>query len=663
MKIPRLVRWIISVVFGLLILMSILRLGYCLKFKPSGSSFSDYIPAFLLGLRFDMRIAAIIGLLMLMFGSIPMFNPFRSEKAAKGWKIFFFIVCTLFFFTYTIDFAHHAYLGIRLNASVLEFLKDAAISADMVWQTYPVIRLLLLIVGGGFLLSWWFASRSRVIARKEEPQLPRVKRTGWIAGTFLLLAIGVFGRLGQYPLRWSDAFGWGNDFSANLSLNPFQSFASSLKFRHITYDMNQVREGYPIMKSYLGVENPTDSLDYTRLVEARIKENSPKNVVVVICESFSGYKSSMWGNPLNTTPYFSEMCKNGVFFDHCFTPHVGTARGVWATITGIPDVMLSSTASRNPSVVDQHTIINDFKGYDKYYFLGGSTSWANIRGLLANNIEGLTIREQDDFDAPKEDVWGISDKHLFLEANKVFKTQKNPFFAIIQTANNHRPYTIPGEDLKYFEKLDLPQETLLKNGFQSNDELNAFRYMDYCFSNFIDSAKKEPYFNETLFVFVGDHGIGGDAGNMLPRVFTDKRLTNEHVPLLFYAPALLAPQRRQEVCSQVDVMPTAAGLVGIPYRNSTLGRDLLDSARFASDSGRSNRAIILDHNLLELSIFNDRYYYYSSLKSGEDEIHLYRNNETPSTQEVAEIKAQMRKEAAAFYNTANYMLFNNKKKN
>jgi len=663
MKIPRLVRWIISVVFGLLIVMSILRLGYCLYFKPSGTSVSDYRAAFMLGLRFDMRVAAIVGLLMLLLGSIPMLNPFRSEKAARGWNIFFYLISILFFFTYTVDFAHHAYVGIRLNASVLEFLKDASISAGMVWQTYPVIRLLLLIVAVGLLLGWWFSTRRREIARSEQPQLPAVKRTGWVAAVFLLLAIGIFGRLGQYPLRWSDAFGWGNDFSANLSLNPFQSFASSLKFRHVTYDMNEVRGGYSIMKSYLGVANAGDSLDYFRSIEASGRVNSPKNVVVVICESFSGYKSSMWGNPLNTTPYFDEMCRNGIFFDHCFTPHFGTARGVWATITGIPDVLLSSTASRNPSAVDQHTIINDFKGYDKYYFLGGSTSWANIRGLLANNIEGLVIREQDDFDAPKEDVWGISDKNLFLEANKVFKTQTKPFFAIIQTANNHRPYTIPTEDLKHFRKLELPQETLLKNGFQNNDELNAFRYMDFCFSNFIDSAKKESYFNETLFVFVGDHGIGGDAGDMLPRVFTDKRLTSEHVPLLFYAPSLLAPQRRTEVCSQVDLMPTTAGLVGIPYRNTTLGRDLLDSTTLAADSGRSNRALILDHDLMQLGILNDRYFYFRSLKSGEDGIYPYRDNVMPSEQEAAGIKEQMKKEAAAFYNTANYMLFNNKKRN
>ena len=115
------------------------------------------------------------------------------------------------------------------------------------------------------------------------------------------------------------------------------------------------------------------------------------NVIVVICESFSGYKSSMWGNPLNTTPFFDSLCHKGLFFDHCFTPSYGTARGVWAVDHGYSGCGAGNEhSSRNPAAVDQHTIINDFAGYSKFYFLGGSSSWANIRGLLTDNIRGCT---------------------------------------------------------------------------------------------------------------------------------------------------------------------------------------------------------------------------------------------------------------------------------
>jgi hypothetical protein len=131
------------------------------------------------------------------------------------------------------------------------------------------------------------------------------------------------------------------------------------------------------------------------------------------------------------------MCKEGIFFNRAFSPAYGTARGVWATITGVPDVQQGKTSSRNPAV-NQHTIINDFKGKEKLYFLGGSSSWANIRGLLTNNIEGLRLYEQGSYKAKEIDVWGISDKNLFLEANDAMAKETKPFFAVIQTADNHQ---------------------------------------------------------------------------------------------------------------------------------------------------------------------------------------------------------------------------------
>ncbi|MEI9958201.1 MAG: sulfatase-like hydrolase/transferase [Ferruginibacter sp.] len=270
-------------------------------------------------------------------------------------------------------------------------------------------------------------------------------------------------------MRWSDAFTLTDDFKSNLALNPFQSFFSTLSFRNSSYDIKKLRADYALMAAYLGVQNPDstqlnferkfNAADSTHSSASSLPTSSLPNVVLVICESFSAYKSSMYGNPLNTTPYFNELCKNGVFFDRCFTPSYGTARGVWATITGIPDVEDPSTASRNPNAVNQHTIINNFTNYNKYYFLGGSANWANIRGLLTNNILGLHLYEEQDYKSKAVDVWGISDKNLFLEANSVLKEQSKPFFAVIQTADNHRPYTIP-KKTRAILKCFLFQQTL-----------------------------------------------------------------------------------------------------------------------------------------------------------------------------------------------------------
>ena len=103
-------------------------------------------------------------------------------------------------------------------------------------------------------------------------------------------------------------------------------------------------------------------------------------------------------------------------------------------------------------------------------------------------------------------------------------------------------------------------DSLKKFGFESNEELNAFRYTDFSFETFIEAAKKEKYFNNTIFVFVGDHGIRGDAGNMFPKAWSVDGLTTQHVPLLFYAPSLLAPQRIDKTCSQTDLLAVCNGI-------------------------------------------------------------------------------------------------------
>ena len=368
----------------------------------------------------------------------------------------------------------------------------------------------------------------------------------------------------------------------------------------------------------------------------------------------------MSSNPLNTTPYFNELCKNGVFFDRCFTPSYPTARGVWATVTSLPDVLGDNnrSASRNPEVVNQQLIINDFKGYDKFYFLGGDPTWANIKGLLLNNIDSLHLYSQENFKAKKLNVWGIDDKNLFLEANSLLAKQQKPFFAIIQTADNHRPYSIPDEDLKLFKKVSYPEDSIHKYGFESIEQLNAFRYTDFCYQQFFEAAKKEKYFANTVFIFVGDHGIAGDAKAIYPVSWTEQRLSNEHVPLLFYAPALVKPKLVHAACSQIDIMPSIASLLKVPYHNNSMGRNLFDTI-----SATEKYAFIIDHDTKNIGLVNSQYYFFKNLKTSKTSLVSVINNDAilPS-QKTDSIKNKLNYLTDAYDETARYLLFNNKRK-
>jgi phosphoglycerol transferase MdoB-like AlkP superfamily enzyme len=653
LKVPRYIQWIFLTGIIFLFLMTVLRLMVTLFFPTQGFSFSSLLPSFVLGIRYDLRIICIVSLILFLLGSLRFLHPLNKKTGRRVALLLWTVFILVFIFFYLIDFTNYAYLSQRMNANLLNYLEDAGISFKMMWQSYPVIWMIIGILGGAALLIWIVKSTYNHVLSKPIVATNRSK-IGWGIAFFLLLAIGIFGRVGQYPLRWSDAYGLGNDYEANLALNPFQSFFSSLKFRHSSFDAKKLKEGYGWMSQYLGVDKPdSSSFSFERSFAAKPIVNAPQNVVVVICESFSGYKSSMYGNPLNTTPYFAELTKQGLFYDRCFTPHYGTARGVWATITGVPDVSLTKTASRNPAAVDQRTIINDFKDKEKFYFLGGSTSWANIRGLLTNNIHGLHLYEEGDFKAPKIDVWGISDKNLFLEANEVLAKQQKPFFAVIQTAGNHRPYTIPEEDLKEFQKKDIPQDSLVKFGFASVEEYNAFRYTDYTFKKFMETAAKEKYYENTLFVFVGDHGIRGDAGNMFPRSWTEQGLTTVHVPLLFYYPKSLQPQRLNIPASQLDIMPTIAAICGIPYTNTGIGVDL-------TSANQPKYAFIMDPDVRQIGVVDSLYYYNYKLNSGQESI-TYLNSNQP-VQADRNMLNRYKTITNAFYESSRYLLLNNKKK-
>ncbi|HEU4634330.1 MAG TPA: LTA synthase family protein [Flavisolibacter sp.] len=656
LKLPRLIKWAASVVILFFLLLTLFRFCFYIYYKPNHYAFPS--DAFLMGLRLDLRAAGILGLLLLLLCAFPFLNPFRNAKAKGFWNIFLSAIFLVVLFFYIVDFFHYDYLHQRLNASVLNYLHDAGISMHMVWQTYPVIRGLLFMVLLVAAVAFLFSRLLRFYQRQPAHNNKKAKLLN--VPFAVLLGIGVWGTLSQFPVRWSDVFTLKDPFKAQLALNPLQSFFSTLSFRNSGFDAKKAKESYALMADYLGLK-PGDSLDYERMVFPRgpLDTALKPNVVLVICESFSAYKSSMWGNPLNPTPFFDSLSQQGIFFDHCFTPTYGTARGVWATVTSIPDVDAPKTASRNPALVDQNTIINAFKDYEKFYFIGGSASWANIRGLLKFNIEGLRLYEQDDYNAEKIDVWGISDKNVFLNADKILAQQKKPFFAIIQTADNHRPYTIPDEDLDEFSRVKLNEDTLKKYGYISNDELNAFRYTDFSYRKFIEAAQKHPYFKNTVFVFVGDHGIRGDAGHMLPRAWTDQALTIVHVPLLFYSP-LLKPERRTNICSQVDILPSIAGLLSVPYHTRALGKNLFDSS-LLQNPFRSSSAFIIDPDEKKMGILAGDHYYRKGITSPGYEVVSLRDNNPVPPRVADSVKARLSAYPDAIYETARYMLYHNKK--
>ena len=155
-------------------------------------------------------------------------------------------------------------------------------------------------------------------------------------------------------------------------------------------------------------------------------------------------------------------------------------------------------------------------------------------------------------------------------------------------------------------------------------------------------------------MFVGDHGLAGNADAMYPPVWTNQRLTDEHVPLLFYAPGLLTPQRRSEVVSQIDVLPTIAGMVHQSYVNTTLGRDLLDPAKLYNFAFITNTSD-------GIGIVTDDFYYTRNIFSKEEQLNPMKQDAASySWQQKDSIRKRMAAFTTAYFETAKYLLMNNK---
>ena len=658
---PITIIWTVLTGFIFWILMSLLRFIFVHQFAAPIASDNNLRAAYILGSRYDLRYISILLLVILILSFFKSLHPFQQKIGKKISFSIWILFNTLLILFYTTDFIHYAYVHQRLNASILSYIDNPLISMQMMWQSYPLILILGLFLLFEFLLfkiiTWTYHFSNRYTNSLQGWKKIGIQFLFFIAFTYAAIGNIIY-EGGQYPLRWSDAYSLGSDYKANVALNPMQSFFSSLHFRASSIDTPFIKKNYSLLAEYLSI--PTNEQNDQNLALSRKYNAEPnpskkiKNVVLVICESFSAYKSSMVGNPLNTTPYFNAMKKQGVYFNRAFSPAYGTARGVWAIITGIPDIQEGTTSSRNPLAVDQHTIIADFKNFEKYYFLGGSTSWANIRGVLTNNISDLKIYEQGKYQSSEINVWGISDKNLFIEANKTLSDCSKPFFAIIQTADNHRPYTIPSEDLNVFVKKTIVKDSLLKYGFENNEEYNAFRYTDFCIEQFMEAAKKEKYFNETLFVFIGDHGIKGDAGEMLPKSFTEQGLTNMHIPFLFYAPSLLSPKEYSIPVSQLDVLPSIAALCNIPYTNTTLGKNV-----FNTILQNNNTIFLYDDFNQQIGVLNNDYYYGYPLKNSQKSLLVsVQNNDKVKNDSMQHTMNILTK---TLYETSKYLIIHNPK--
>jgi hypothetical protein len=518
---------------------------------------------------------AFLGAAALLRWGFPDTGLLGSRLVRWIWGGYAAFAVGLTYLAYFVDIGAFAYIHTRLNGTLTMFLENAATSLKVVWQTYPIVWLVL---GFGLLVAATVWGLARLLGPGSPPSLPRARSRAVHFGVSLLLLLAMWGKASRYPLRWGEVFEGRTAFQAQATLNPVLFFLETRRDMDGGYDLAKVRQAHPLLASYFGIPLATDGAGLPtlqRTIPPRPLATGRPNLVFIQLESFAGFKTGVLGNPANPTPFFDNLCQNGIFFDRTYVVMENTSRSMFATLFGIPDVSSTENATRNPLLVDQASVLHALKGYDRSFYLGGSANWAQIRGILKNNFPDLTIFEEGSWKSPVVDVWGVCDLDLLLETNGHLAKKTGPFWAYVQTSGNHPPFTIPSH-VKDFREVKLDPEVLRRSGFTGNEEFNSLRFMDHSLARYFEAARREAYFANTIFVLWADHGI--PRGSTDPR-FGDLSLAIHHIPFLIYAPGLIREGRRvHTVTTQMDMLPTVLSLMGVPAETRTLGKDALDPA-------------------------------------------------------------------------------------
>ena len=623
---------------------------------------SEIRKAFVFGLRFDIKLAVIIifpiAFLIFIFNT-KFFQKKTFKYINSVYLTLAYLVITLF---YLFDFGYYDYLSTRLDVTALRFFNDLKISTQVLFESYPIYKgsfaLLLFLFAIYKLVSFTYQKFSSF-----DGPFTKKKKAFFIVIPFFLLAFGIYNSFTHYPLRWSQAFFSKNNVVNQFGLNPVLYFFDSFAFRGAGYDLDKTKAYYPAMAEYLGISK--DSINFERKVVFKDKHPEKPNVVVVMLESVGVAPMSYYGNPANSTPKMDSLVKESVHFTNFYVHRAGTAGSVFASITGLPDVDLVKTASRNPMIQDQRIIFDQFEGYEKLYFLGGSANWANIRGLFQSNIKDLKIFEEGSYEVEnRADVWGIDDYELFKESDKELKKLNDkgqPFIAYIQTATNHMPFTVPEqmESYKPLKETDISEKTLKESGFRTVSRLNALRYLDFNVDRFLKRAKESGYYDNTIFVFFGDHNTAMDPFTFLEKDEYNLGLSVHHVPMFIHAPKYITPKIVNKQGGLVDLFATTASVAKQDYVNYTLGKNLLDSTE-------TNTASFLFKKIAgepAVELLQNNYSYTRTLITHKTALHSLKINELIDIQEQEPVVAKhMDSLTQAFYHSTNYLYYNNKKK-
>jgi phosphoglycerol transferase MdoB-like AlkP superfamily enzyme len=599
-----------------------------------------FFKTFIIGLQFDNFIASYIVLLPLILLSVFSFFNKIPGIPVTGCNVFFIVLYSISFVIAIADIPYFSYFFTHLDASALEWFEFGGTTAGLIFQEktyYPyfimaVISILLFSAG----IVYYGRKLRKAVTVDASKRNYKIRVL--IPAIILIWCICVTGMRGsfqRYPLRAGYAYFSNNAFFNRLGINPvfyfLKSYSANKKQKNSVNDLMSVETAIRLVQKETGTVESDGKYSVSRQIEATGPAKNA-NVVIILLESMSMNCLQYEYEGKNLTPYINELVSKSYFFENFYSSGIHTNNGIVSTLYAMPALFNKPmTETKRDYYTGLPYYLHQY-GYQNLFFVTSNPNYDHMNSFLLDNSFDR-IYSLYDYPAEKRvNNFGVQDDFMFEygigKLNEAAKTGK-PFMATFLTVSNHPPLIVP--------------ERFRNCG--DTDEKRILAFVDNSLGEFIESASRETWFQNTIFVVLGDHGSGINAG----RQKYDMPISHNHIPCIIYSPAIDGmPQKFRQYGGQIDIFPTIMGLLNMSYTNNTMGIDLLkEEARskmfFASDS--------------HLGCISDKYFYVRNLTGNSDFLYDLHGGQVENLSEkLPDIMDSMKNYAVSMMVTADYLI-------
>lgn len=549
----------------------------------SGLSFWQVLVAFLVGLRFDISImVTMIGIPVLL-----MLLPFRWSHHRYwqyAWGAFIFAAWILFILLMVMDTIYFGQVHRHIGSEVNTLSNDVGSMVSIALMEYKLALLLFALATSMGAWLWWRLLRP-IPAHPHSPWL----RLLMLPILFLLLLIAGRGGYTGKPMGVGEAFFSDSLAQGYLTMNGAFAISHALieKEPPVRSFMPQAQAN-AIVQAQLASPNvlfTSPEHPLARITTGETHKKKP-NVVVLMLESWGALhvdalRREMKLPALGATPNFDQLAKHGRLYTHFYANGQRSIQGAAAilasqpTLPSMPLLGLGMEQNRLSFMGElaqsqnYQTIFLQSSDHSSFHFdsIATRAGFKEYRG--AEEIPNL-------HEHPKQaKTWGTWDHNTFQEANKLFASAQKPFLGFIFTSTTHTPWIIPDARWNKF------------TGDTDRDKfLNTLFYADWALGQLMAAAKRDGYFDDTIFVITADHANEFvEKSEYVPNQF--------HIPLLIVGPGVKAGID-ERTGSQVDIIPTLIDLCGWSTPYAGLGRSLMDDTRKEDRAAFTVRGDVMD---------------------------------------------------------------------